>query len=447
MTGGASGAPPSPQGASGPTPVLQVALDLLNLHRALDIAKEAVQGGADWVEAGTPLIKSEGLEAVRQLKRAFPQHLIVADMKVMDTGGFETEMAAKAGAGIVTVLGASDDGTIREAVKAGQQYGCKVMVDLIGIADKPRRAAEAERLGAHYVGLHVGIDEQMRGQSPAQLVRDVVKATKLPIAVAGGINSETAAAMVEAGAEVVIVGGAITKAKSPLEATRAVTQALRTRQAVRSEGMRRFGPQQLREAFAVASTPNISDAMHRQGAMHGIAPIQPGLKMIGPAVTARTVNGDWAKPVQAIDLCQPGDVLVIDVNGGEDAVWGELATHSCRSKGIAGVVIDGAIRDVDAIRALRFPAFARHFVPNAGDPKGFGETQVEVRCGGQRVRPGDWVIGDDSGVVVVPQEEAQEIANRAVEVKEQEDRLREEIDRGSTLSERLKLKQWEKVIG
>jgi 3-hexulose-6-phosphate synthase/6-phospho-3-hexuloisomerase len=211
--------------------------------------------------------------------------------------------------------------------------------------------------------------------------------------------------------------------------------------------MRKFGPEQLRDAFAVASTPNISDAMHRQGAMHGIVPIQAGLKMIGRAVTARTVNGDWAKPVQAIDLAQAGDVLVIDVNGGEDAVWGELATHSCLSKKLAGVVIDGAIRDVDAIRALKFPAFARHFVPNAGDPKGFGELQVEVRCGGQRVRPGDWIVGDDSGVVVVPQEEAQEIANRAVEVKEQEDRLRAEIDRGSTLSERLKLKQWEKVVG
>jgi 3-hexulose-6-phosphate synthase/6-phospho-3-hexuloisomerase len=427
--------------------VLQVALDLLNLHRALDIAKEAVQGGAEWVEAGTPLIKSEGLEAVRQLKRAFPQQVIVADMKVMDTGGFETEMAAKAGAGVVTVLGAGDDGTIREAVKAGQQYGCKVMVDLIGVADKPRRAAEAERLGAQYIGLHVGIDEQMRGVSPAQVVADVVKATRLPVAVAGGITSETAPALVEAGAEVIIVGGAITKARSPLDATKAVKEAISTRRAVKSEGMRKFGPQQLREAFRIASTPNLSDAMHRKGAMHGIVPVQQGLKMIGQAVTVRSLNGDWAKPVQAIDQAKPGEVIVVDAGGGEDAVWGELATNSCVVRGVAGVVIDGAIRDVDAVREMKFPAFARHVVPNAGDPKGFGEIGGEVVVGGQRVRPGDWVVGDDSGVVVVPAEEAQEVANRGVDVKEQEDRLREEIRRGSTLSERLKLKQWEKVIG
>lgn len=427
--------------------VLQVALDLLNLHRALDIAKEAVEGGADWVEAGTPLIKSEGLGAVRALKRAFPRHPIVADLKVMDTGALETEIAAKAGAAWVTVLGASDDGTIREAVKAGEQYGCQVMVDLIGVADKPRRAREAEGLGAHAIGLHVGIDEQMRARSPVEVVGDVVKATRLPVAVAGGINSETAPALAEAGAEIVIVGGAITKAKSPLEATRAIKRALATLKPVRSEGMKKFSPEQVREALAVASTPNLSDAMHRRGAMKGILPVQQGLKMIGPAVTVRTLNGDWAKPVEAIDVARPGDVVVVDAQGGVDAVWGELASHSCKVKGIAGVVIDGAVRDVDVIRALRFPAFARHIAPNAGDPKGFGEVQVEIQCGGQRVRPGDWVVGDDNGVVVVPKEEAAEVANRGVDVKEQEDRLREEINLGSTLSERLKLKEWEKVVG
>ena len=100
-------------------PVLQVALDFENLSRALLAAREAVEGGADWVEAGTPLIKSEGLDAVRELKKAFPDHLIVADLKVMDTGAFEVEIAAKAGADVVTVLGAADDDTIADAVRAG----------------------------------------------------------------------------------------------------------------------------------------------------------------------------------------------------------------------------------------------------------------------------------------------------------------------------------------
>jgi len=76
-------------------PVLQVALDFENLHRAVQVAKEAVDGGADWIEVGTPLIKSEGMQAIRELKRLFPDKVIVADMKTADVGGFETELGHK----------------------------------------------------------------------------------------------------------------------------------------------------------------------------------------------------------------------------------------------------------------------------------------------------------------------------------------------------------------
>ena len=196
----------------------------------------------------------------------------------------------------------------------------------------------------------------------------------------------------------------------------------------------------------MASTPNISDAAHRKGAMVGIHPVLgPGVKMVGRAVTVRTVNGDWAKPVEAIDIAKPGEVIVVDAQGGTTAIWGELASWSCKVKGIAGVVIDGAVRDVPDIIEMGFPAFARHRASHAGEPKGHGEIGAEIVCGGQTVRTGDWIIGDASGVVVVPQERAVEIANRAVNVYETENRLREEIRRGSTLSKQLELEKWEKV--
>jgi len=126
------------------------------------------------------------------------------------------------------------------------------------------------------------------------------------------------------------------------------------------------------------------------------------------------------------------------------APWGELATLSCVKKGIAGVVIDGAVRDVDDIRKTKFPVFAKAIVPNAGEPKGFGEINAEIHCAGQFVNPGDWIIGDESGVVVVPKERAYEIARRAVEVRKNEERIREEIRRGSTLSQVADLIKWEK---
>jgi len=428
-------------------PILQLALDFADLHRAVRVAEEALRGGVDWLEAGTPLIKSEGLNCVRELKKRFPGVPIVADMKTMDTGAVEVEMAAKAGADVVIIMGLADDSTIREAVEAAKRVGTRTMVDLMNVNDMPSRAVELERLGVDYVCVHVGIDQQMKGMKPLEVLRQVVEVVSIPVAVAGGINSESAAKAVEAGASIVIVGGAITKAENAEEAARVIKQAMLTRKPVETKFYKKFTEQELMEAFKKVSTPNIADAMHRKGAMKGIVPITPGVKMVGRAVTVRTYPGDWSKPIQAIDLAEPGSVIVIDAGGSEEAIWGELATWSCIVKGIAGVVIDGAIRDVEVIRELRFPAFARHVNPRAGEPKGFGEINVEITCGGVKVEPGDWIIGDDNGVVVVPKDKAVEIANRAIDVMEKENRVREEIRRGSTLSKVLELKKWEKVIG
>ena len=188
---------------------LQVALDLMQLTRAVPIAHEAVAGGADWIEAGTPLIKSEGAEAIRTLRREFPGKTIVADTKTMDTGSFEVEIMAKAGASIVTVLGLADDATIEEAVMAGRKYGAEIMVDMINVPDRVARSKRVEELGVSYICLHMGIDSQMRGEEPPiDILRRIVSEVSIPVAVAGGITAENAGEYVEAGASDVIVGRA-----------------------------------------------------------------------------------------------------------------------------------------------------------------------------------------------------------------------------------------------
>jgi 3-hexulose-6-phosphate synthase/6-phospho-3-hexuloisomerase len=428
-------------------PILQVALDLLNAERAIEIAKDTVNGGADWLEAGTPLIKSEGMNIIRQFRDQFPGKTIVADMKTMDTGALETEMAAKAGADVICLLAASDDSTIHDAVKSARKYGVKIMIDLIGTPETVKRAKELEKLGADYLCIHVGIDEQMQGKNPRHILSSLVKQTNLPIAVAGGLNSETVADMIRIGASIIIVGGAITKAKNVTQATKTIKKALTQKKSIKTDLFKKYDTTQLYQAFMLVSTPNISDAMHKQGALQGIRPIVIGFHMVGRALTIHTIDGDWAKPIEAIDKAEKGWVLVIDVRKGKTAVWGELATWSAKLKGIAGVVIDGAVRDYDDLMKIKFPIFSRYIVPNAGEPKGFGEIGAEILCGNQTVRTGDWIIGDDSGVVVVPQEIAQEIANRALDVKEQENRIREEIKSGGSLGSVLKLKKWEKKVG
>jgi len=428
-------------------PIIQVALDFDELPRALKLAREAVAGGADWLEVGTPLLKSEGMEAVRTLRKEFPERRIVCDTKTMDAGRAEMEMAAKSGAQIAVVMGIAPDETIRDAVRAGKHYGIEVTADMMGVADIAERAAQLAEWGVDQICVHTPIDEQMAGTISFDRVRAVAAAVDLPISVAGGINSETAAEAVAAGASIVIVGGALTKAKDARQAAADLRRAVDQGVKVETHLYKRAASEaDIRKVFGLASTANISDGNHRAPCLPGIHAVSPDLKMVGRAVTVRTYPGDWAKPVEAIDTAPPGSVIVIAAGGVPPAVWGELATHSAIQQQVAGVVIDGAIRDTADIRRLKFPAFARHITSNAGEPKGLGEIGVPIVIAGTPVCPGDWVVGDDDGVLIIARDRAAEIANRGQDCLEKENRIRAEITEGkSTLAQVQNLLRWEKV--
>jgi 3-hexulose-6-phosphate synthase/6-phospho-3-hexuloisomerase len=435
----------APKRTPGGIPAVQVALDFLDTERALNCARDAVAGGATRIEAGTPLIKSEGLDCVRRLRAEFPDATIVADLKTMDAGRIEMEAASKAGADVAVVLGGASESTVRECIEAGRNFGIAVAMDLLGAADPVARAAEAQAWGIDEIHVHLPIDEQMQGRTVLDELRAVRAAVSVPVGAAGGLHSGNVVDAVAAGADILVIGGSITKSEDAAAATREIVEALATGRARAPSLFQRAGEGQILEVLKKVSAANLSDAMHRGGVLQGIRPIAPGLRMAGRAVTVRTCPGDWAKPVEAIDRAGPGDVIVIDAGGVPPAVWGELATQSARTRGVEGVVIDGAIRDSGDIRALAFAAFARHVTPHAGEPKGFGEIGAAVTVGGTRVSPGDWLLGDDDGVVAVPRERAVEFANRALDVLERENRIRAEIRAGSTLSKVLELLRWEKA--
>jgi 3-hexulose-6-phosphate synthase/6-phospho-3-hexuloisomerase len=429
-------------------PILQLALDHENLARAIKVAKEAVAGGVDWLEAGTPLIKSEGLDAVRALRREFPSVTIIADMKIIDAGRLETECAAKAGANIIHVLAVASDATIVECIEAARRYNARIAVDLLGLESHERmvqRAQQVEKMGVFSVCIHTPIDIQMLGESPFDDLKAVASAVSIPIAVAGGINSETAVDAVEAGASIIIVGGAITKSPDAKKATETLKKVITTGVRVETSFFKRGDVKSIAEILAKASAADVTDALHNSGELADIKPIVPGVKMVGRALTVWTYPGDWSKPVEAIDIAEQGQVIVIDAGGLPPAVWGEKATKSCLQRKLAGVVINGAIRDVANIREMRFPAFAKLITSVAGEPKGQGMIDVPVRFGGQYIRSGDWIVGDDDGVVVIPQERAVEVANRAQAVVEREEREMAEIDEGSTLGKVSELMRWEQL--
>ena len=437
-------------------PILQAALDLTELKRAVQIGKEAVAGGADWIEVGTPLIKSEGMNAVRTLKSVFPDNTIVADMKIADTGTLEVEMAAKAGADVVCVLASSDNSVIEEAVRAGNLYGVKIAADLLNVPNPLERSLELEKTGVDILIAHVGIDQQMKGMDALSLLREIAGKVSLPIGAAGGLDAVSAGEAVKAGASILLVGSSITKAadvraaaaeikKSAAAAYGTLSDDAASKTAKTAKTAIKDVDKEIHEIFMQVSAPNVTDAMHRKGAMSGLVSYCGNVKVAGRALVVRTIAGNWAKPVEAIDKAKKGEIIVIDNGGRTDvAPWGELATWSCVSKGVAGVVIDGAVRDIDGIKETGVAMFAKAVCPNAGEPKGFGEIGAEIVCCGQNVRNGDWIVADESGVVVVPKERAYEVARRALEIHKNEVRIRAEIKSGGTLSDLLELYKWEK---
>ncbi|MCM8818168.1 MAG: orotidine 5'-phosphate decarboxylase [Candidatus Omnitrophica bacterium] len=426
-------------------PVIQLALDFVDEHRALKLAKEAVEEGIDWIEVGTPLVKSCGVEIIRKIRKLFPDKKIVADMKIMDTGRIESELAFKAGANIVVVMGNASDQTIKECVEVCKNYGGEVMVDLMEEAANIERAKKVEKLGANYIGVHIPIDEQMTGKISFDFLKEVVKNVNIPVAIAGGLNSENVVDAINSGASILVIGGAVTKSVDPKKSVLDIKKAISTKIPVKTDLYKRVNLENVKEILKKVSTANISDALHRAGWIKGVKPIlKEKFKVVGKCITVRTYPGDWAKPVEAIDIAEQGDIIVIDSGGVGPACWGELATNSAIIKKLEGVVIYGAVRDIEEIIKLKFPVFAKIITPQAGEPKGFGEINVPLKIGTQLIFPGDWIVGDLDGVVVIPKEKIVEITNRAMDVLERENRIRKEIIDGGTLSSVMDLLKWEK---
>jgi len=187
---------------------LQFAMDTLTTDAALELAAAAAPS-VDIIELGTPLIKAEGFRAITAIKEAHPDKIVFADLKTMDAGELEAGEAFKAGADLVTVLGVAGDSTIAGAVKAAKAHGKGIVVDLIGVPDKAARAKEVVALGAEFVEMHAGLDEQAEeGFTFETLLRDG-EASGVPFSVAGGVSTATIESVQRAGAVVAVAGGAI----------------------------------------------------------------------------------------------------------------------------------------------------------------------------------------------------------------------------------------------
>ncbi len=194
-------------------PIVQISLDLIDRAEALRTAEMALRAGVDWLEAGTPFILAEGVHGVRALRERFPDTPIVADLKIMDGGYLEAEMMAKAGATHVVVMSRAHPETLKVVVKAGHDYGIKVMGDNLGEPDMIAGAQMLEDLGCDFIVHHIGYDERRglaagghRMPSPLDQLREIVAAVSVPVQAVGGLTLEQAVRTPEYGAPLVVIG-------------------------------------------------------------------------------------------------------------------------------------------------------------------------------------------------------------------------------------------------
>jgi 3-hexulose-6-phosphate synthase len=207
--------------------LIQVALDTLRYEDTLALA-DKLQPYVDIIEIGTPSVKYAGIRIVEAVRAYAPNRKVLADLKTMDAGLYEASPFFKVGADIVTVLGAADVGTISGVIEAAKlREGGMAQVDLISVPNKMEKAFQVAELGAHIIGVHTGLDAQARGQTPFEDLKAIV-GLSLPVmvSVAGGINKDTVRQVIDAGADIVVVGAAIYGAADPVRAAAEIREAV-----------------------------------------------------------------------------------------------------------------------------------------------------------------------------------------------------------------------------
>ncbi|EIM05259.1 hexulose-6-phosphate synthase [Planococcus antarcticus DSM 14505] len=191
----------------------QLALDRLTRDRCFQLLKET-EASIDWIEVGTGVIKEYGMTIVRDIKTAYPEKILVADMKTCDAGQHEAIQAFEAGADITTVMAFSADRTITATLEVAKDYGKRVMVDLLGVTD-PSRLIELQNLGVDLISLHYGKDMQLEGEMKENLFTLIDGLEGMEVAIAGGINQHSLAGLLGKRLDTIIIGSAITAADNP----------------------------------------------------------------------------------------------------------------------------------------------------------------------------------------------------------------------------------------
>ncbi len=179
----------------------------------------------------------------------------------------------------------------------------------------------------------------------------------------------------------------------------------------------------------------------QNGVLKGVKPVKSSFKIMGKANTVKTSENDWGTVIKGIYEAEKGNILVICCDKDDPAVWGELASTTAQKEGLIGTVIYGASRDIRGIKKLNYPVFSMNIVPNAGKPLAEGKINIPVICGQTTVNPGDFIMGDECGVVCVPEEITEEVLEESYNIINNENSIIHQLDGGKSFLDILGIKK------
>jgi len=380
-------------------PKLSVSLEFLHLENAIFCAEQSVSAGVDIIEVGSTLLKSTGLTSIKVLRERFPDVTLVADMKVQCNVKSEIKAVADAGANSVTISGNVSSEIWQQSLEVAKEQGVGVILDFRDIA-RPQQLINR--------GIPEGFQTIMLSiKEPSfALLQKTTSALTTPVGVQGVEEEDAIVESISLGASTIGIRFSDAKEKSIQDAVKSILKILSNAKRTFPKDPMALHEEQLLQLLEQVSPSDFCEVSERPCFLENVYPVQKYTKIAGKAATLKVWPGAEMAVLDFLMKMESRCVLVIDAGGRGAAVWGQMATEIAIKKELVGVVVYGSIKDVNKIREKGLPCYTSSITPIiAKDQDSSFSENCPLKIGEVFVKPGDWIVGDDTGIISISQDE------------------------------------------
>lgn len=379
-------------------PKLSVSLEFLHLENAIFCAEQSVSAGVDIIEVGSTLLKSTGLTSIKVLRERFPEVTLVADMKVQSNVASEIKAIAGAGANSITISGNVSSKVWQQSLDVAKEHEVDVILDFRDLVRPQQYIDEHIPEGFHSIMLSLD-------KSSFALLQKTTSLLSTPVGVQGIEEEDAIVEAISLGASTIGIRFCDTKEKSIQEAVKSISAILSNAKRTFPKDPISLHEEQLLQLLEQVSPSDFCEVSERPCFLENVYPVQKYTKVAGKAATLKVWPGAEMAVIDFLMKMEPHCILVIDAGGRGSAVWGQMATEIAIKKELVGVVVYGSIKDVNKIREKGLPCYTSSITPiiAKNQDSSFSEN-CPLKIGEVFIKPGDWLIGDDTGIISISKE-------------------------------------------